>query len=200
MNMSVRSRTVLLALCIFLAGYSLGSVQRRPASAAGSEGDAQIQAAKTYLDALEHKDWPRLLSVASGYVWSTSLLDKYIGKRATGMYELCRVSPLLKDAKNIRLGPVISREYIANAAAYELGDSSDTPLAKGTWPDAPEKSRAVLYDFNGKTYFLFVVWENGGWRVFGTPLRTKASWLEYKTYREGIHADMPDEELPCPEK
>jgi len=129
------------------------------------------------------------MSSASGYIWPKWLLERGPGRYCNSAYQLPMARARLKAVTNVRLGPTISGEYLESAQPFELQVRLPNGTGASGWASREHPPRAVLYDQGNQTYFVFVIWESGGWRVFGTPLLAKASYLKYKDYLDALRAD-----------
>jgi hypothetical protein len=99
----------------------------------------------------------------------------------------------LKRVTNVRIGPLISKGFFKSAAPYLLSSSSFAKMDAGQWPNWYKPPKAVLYRMNGTDYFLITVWENGGWRVVGSPGSSQASWLKSSDYSTAAQSSLKSE-------
>jgi len=184
---------VLAALAVGAAiglavGRQTAADQGRVALARMQERD-QLDAARAYLTGLAGGQWSTVVSVASGHIWPTWVLGRGPGRYCDTAYQLPTARARLKAVTSVRLGPAISADFLESAQPFELQVRLPSRAGANGWASREHPPRAVLYDQGNQTYFVFVIWENGGWRVFGTPLLAKASYLKYKDYLDALRAD-----------
>ncbi|MCX6345740.1 MAG: hypothetical protein NT018_11815 [Armatimonadetes bacterium] len=180
--------TLIFALIlIFCLGYGIGvrSKMRAVRMALITRDDAdRIEVAKAFITAVRDDDINDIISTASGQTWGSSALKARVpmSKLIAMTYGVTRIRESLGRANSFRLGPKISKQFLTSAAPFLVADVAFKKLDKGIWPNWRKQPRAVIYTIDDKAYFLITVWENGGWRVIGTPASSQACWLKSDDY------------------
>jgi hypothetical protein len=184
----------------FVVGRNYNDGTLHLAIARRDEAD-QLDAAQAYLRGVGTSQLSTFVSVASGRVWGERTLQSGLGKWLDAIYRPTQSKARLRNVSNFRIGPPIGKTFLNDAAPYELGADSARVVETGRWPDWRTPPRFVFYDSCGTTYVLFVVKENGGWHVLGTPLGFKREWLaRYKSYSDAVSAEMGSKLLIEPEQ
>ena len=168
---------LVIVVCL-VAGYGVGAHSKSEAIRQAQDEADQLAAARAYIHAMSEGDWNQFASSASGYVWPGFLLTR-AQRTFDPVYGIGRAREPLKRASNLRVGPPLSRQFLMSAFPFEL-----LGIPQQGWPDWNHPPRAVLYDVDRSTYFIFVIWESGGWHAFGCPLRLKEKYLK--------SGDLPD--------
>lgn len=144
----------------------------------------QLAAARAYLGGMAEGNWNQIASSATGYIWPKFILDR-VHRKLDTIYGIAHAKDALNHVSNLRVGPVLSKPLLESSLRFVL-----PPLpARRQWPDWDRPPRAVFYDVGPTTYFVFVVWENGGWHAFGTPLELKEKYLKSDDLFEALRSD-----------